>query len=432
MSEQLMAFEVGRPLTRAALIILVAFALVGSWFTLRWYLGNTVAENLNPEENSLELGRRAVLWAPDDPLPHWRLGELMHKKLPPDQLAQAVNEYEKAVSLAPHDYRYWMSLGRALEHSGEIERGEKALRQAVSLAPSYAYPRWYLGNLLLRNGRYEESFAELQRASEADASLRPQLFNLAWELHKNNFESLKTAVGTTAEARAEFALYLIERERFDDGMVVWNALNESEKRTKKATSDALIASLVKAKRYHQAAAVSNDFAPSSVYRVSEGEVLDGGFEEDVMNQAGPFGWKVQSQRRAQIGIDRSLRHQGNRSLRMVFEVRARLNSGSLSQLVLMSPATQYEFECYVKTEALQSVATPIVEIIDPVDGSQIAASPPAANGNSDWQRIVLSFKTGPKTEALTVRIGRASCGEEPVCPIFGSVWYDDFILQRRG
>ncbi len=432
MSEQLMAFEVGRPLTRVALIVVVALALVGSWFTLRWYLGNTMAENLNPEEASLEIGRQAVLWAPDDPLPHWRLGELMQKKLPPDQLAQAVNEYEKAVSLAPHDYRFWMSLGSALEQSGEIERGEKALRQASFLAPSYAYPRWYLGNLLLRSGRYEESFAELQRASQADPSFRPQLFNLAWELHKNNFESLKTAVGTTTEARAEFALYLINRERFDDGMVVWNGLNESEKRANKATGDALIASLVKAKRYHQAAAVSNDFAPSNFYRVSHGKFINGGFEEDMTNQAGPFGWKVQSLQRAQIGIDRSRSHQGYRSLRILFEVRTRLDSVNLSQLVLVTPATQYEFECYVKTEELQSVATPVVEIIDPMDGSKVAVSQPAVNGNSDWQRIFLSFKTGPKTEALTVRIGRASCGEEPVCPIFGTVWYDDFIVQRRG
>ena len=123
-----MEFEVGSPLTRAAMIIVVAFAVVGSWFTLRWYLGNTVAENLNPEENSLELGRQAALWAPDDPLSHWRLGELMQNKLPPDQLAQAVNEYEKAVSLAPHDYRFWMSLGSALEHLGEMGE-EKALRR---------------------------------------------------------------------------------------------------------------------------------------------------------------------------------------------------------------------------------------------------------------------------------------------------------------
>jgi hypothetical protein len=45
----------------------------------------------------------------------------------------------------------------------------------------------------------------------------------------------------------------------------------------------------------------------------------------------------------------------------------------------------------------------------------------------------LSFKTGDKTEAVTIRIARPSCGtdEAPVCPIFGSVWYDDFSLQRR-
>ena len=73
-----------------------------------------------------------------------------------------------------------MSLGTALEQWGEVERGEKALRRATELAPSYAYPRWYLGNLLLRSGRYNQAFAELRRAADADPELRSQLLNLAW------------------------------------------------------------------------------------------------------------------------------------------------------------------------------------------------------------------------------------------------------------
>ena len=39
--------------------------------------------------------------------------------------------------------------------------------------------------------------------------------------------------------------------------------------------------------------------------------------------------------------------------------------------------------------------------------------------------------TGPKAEAVLIRISRASCGDTAQCPIFGSVWYDDFDLKRR-
>ena len=86
------------------------------------------------------------------------------------------------VSLAPNDYRYWMQLGRALETANRVDDGEKALRHAVALAPAYSFPRWYFGNLLLREGKQDEAFRELVQASQADPALLPQVFNLSWDL----------------------------------------------------------------------------------------------------------------------------------------------------------------------------------------------------------------------------------------------------------
>ena len=72
-----------------------------------------------------------------------------------------------------------MSFGKALEQAGETEKAEKALREAVKLAPSYAYPRWHLGNLLIRTERYDEAFQELQRramqTTSSTAVIQPRL-----------------------------------------------------------------------------------------------------------------------------------------------------------------------------------------------------------------------------------------------------------------
>src|SRR5688500_15340252 len=136
MPEQLTHLDATRPLTRAVMILVVLLGLLGSWFVVRWHLGNTIAEYQSSDDDGLEMVRRAVSWAPSDPLTHWRLGAITQRKLPPDQLRQAVIEYEQAASLAPNDYRFWMSLGTALEQWGEVERGEKALRRAAELAPS--------------------------------------------------------------------------------------------------------------------------------------------------------------------------------------------------------------------------------------------------------------------------------------------------------
>ena len=283
----------------------------------------------------------------------------------------------------------------------------------------------------MRAGNYQEALDELRRASDANPELRSQLFNVAWEVYKEDLASLKGAVGTSPSARAEFVLYLLGRQRIEDGIQLWKTLSDDEKRANLATGESIISTLVGAKRYHQAADISNDLVPSSAQRALVGQILNGGFEENLAPQpAAVFGWQVKSLSQAQIGIDPNKGHSGSRSLRVVFQVRLRIDSLNLSQLVLVEPEKQYELECYVRTENLQSGATPFVEIVDATDGSGVAASPPTANGNSDWQQLVMNFKTGQKTEAVTIRINRGSC-QEQVCPIFGTVWYDDFNIKRR-
>jgi len=414
------------------MLSMVALAFLASWFVVRWYLGNTVAEHFALEERRLETAQLAASWAPKDPLPYWRLGNLIEKELPPDQITQSVAAYEKAVTLAPNDYRFWMSLGQALEQAGDAEKAEKALREAVRLAPSYAYPRWHLGNLLIRSDRYTEAFQELQRASEANPELQSQMFNLAWQVNKDDFEALKSAIGPTPDARAQFAKYLLERRRFDEGLRLWTSLTETEKRARRYAADPIIASLLANQLFHQAMLVWNDVAPGTAYRAALDHIVDRGFQDNVAH--GPdavFGWQVESQPQLQIGIDAGVGHTGPRSLRLFFQVRSRLDGLKVSQLVPLQPNKEYELECYLMTERLESAATPFVQIVDATDDAVLANSQTAPDGNNNWQRVALSFKTGAKTEAVRIRIMRDSCPENAVCPIFGTVWYDDFDLKPR-
>ena len=84
----------------------------------------------------------------------------------------------------------------------------------------------------------------------------------------------------------------------------------------------------------------------------------------------------------------------------------------------------------MRTENLYSGSTPVVTIIDDADGTALASSPPLPTGTHDWQRIALDFKTKPKSDGVIVKLAREPCNETKICPIFGTVWYDDFNLQR--
>jgi len=86
----------------------------------------------------------------------------------------------------------------------------------------------------------------------------------------------------------------------------------------------------------------------------------------------------------------------------------------------------------VRTQDLISASTPILSIVDAVDGAALGASKAAPSGTNGWEKISLDFTTNRKHDGITIGFNRADCADTQVCPIFGFVWYDDFILQRSG
>ena len=434
MAQELLQLNTRRIVIRLLLLALLIAACVWSYFVVRWYIGNTLAEYFDPAANNLQVAEMAASLAPDDPLTHWRLAQVSLKNLPLDQQAQALAQFEKAVALSPNDYRFWVALGTASEQAGNRDRAEQALKKAVELAPSYAYPHWYLGNLLLRSSRYDEAFVELRRAAEADAELQTQQFNLVWEVYKPDPEALKRAVGDDSLARAKFALYLVNRQEFETGLKIWDAIGPDEKKSNKESGEALVSSLVTAWRYHDAVKVWNDLVGDTNNRIEIGRVFDGGFDDaSRYGPEMPFTWQVQQVLGVQIGLDPTRSHSGASSLRLLFNVRTNLEGLNVMQLVPVAPGTEYEVEFYVKSEELETGGPPIVQIVDPTTSGVIVTSPYVAIGDSEWTRVALPLKTGDKTEALLIKIERPSCGtkEAPICPIFGSVWYDDFSFKRR-
>ena len=433
MAHEIAHISVRKLPVKILLILLLLAAFVWSYFVVRWYLGNTLAEYFDPNEGTIDAAHLAANLAPDDPLAHWRIGQISQKTLPLDQQVNAIGEYEKAVSLSPNDYRFWMTLGTAQEQVGNPAQAELALKRAVALAPAYAYPHWYLGNLYLRNGRYDEAFAELRLASQADSELLPQLFNLVWEIYNNDPEALKNAVGQSAQARANFALYLVGRKRVDEGLRLWNGLSSEEKRANKDVGEKMIVGLIAELRYHDALQTWNDIM-SEKFHMQIDQIFDGGFEEPVAYSGDTiFGWYVKGAPQMHIGIDPNKSHSGERSLRLVFQVRTNIQDLNASQLIAVTPNTEYDFECYVATDKLETGSAPQIQILDANTGEDLGTTLMAPSGTNDWQRLGFSFKTKDKTQAIMLKVVRITCTNEdnPICPIFGSVWYDDFSIKRR-
>ncbi|CAN5439430.1 hypothetical protein BH18ACI2_BH18ACI2_25270 [soil metagenome] len=429
MKDQLIAISLNATWRRIVLLLPVAVVLVGAWYAARWGLANTVAQ-WAPDVAAAQAAARL---APDDPQAHYTLAELGARSLLPEQLPEAIRQYELAASLSPSDYRLWLKLGRARGLAGHPAGAESAFQRAVELAPGYGDPRWFLGNHLLREGRDEEAFAELQKAAAANPTLyRAQVISVAWRLYDGDLAAVLRAMGNSPSMRAALVEFMLDRRQLDDAVRLWGSLDAAQRQEPGVLRERLLRTLLEAKRFQAALQVQRESGGAAGAELPTlGNLMNGGFEGPV----GPpgksfFDWQVVPVAQAQINLDERQRHGGARSLRVVFNADSSLVFRNVSQAVVVEPSARYRLEFYVRTEDLKSISTPLAEVVDAGNPSNVlAASAPLAQGTRDWQSVTLDFSTGPQTEGVTVRLNRAPC-YEPVCPLFGKVWYDDFTLQR--
>jgi hypothetical protein len=431
-SKSVITLSFDPPVKRWVLLLPAMLALLCAWFAVRWYIGNTIAEYAPPpQRDGTEMAKMATRWAPDDPLTHWRLAYFQEKNFSAENMAAAVREYQAAVTAAPYDYRYWMELGRALEASGDRAGAEKALRRAVDLAPAYSHPRWHYGNLLLRQDRLDEAFAQLSRAAEADPLMQPQVFAVVTQVFGDDVDKMVAALPSPA-VRMQFAIALISANKFEEAGRVLGSVSAAERKAKPDISEQVIKTLVERKHFRAALAMMRETESDPSQLPTPGKVPNGGFEENIPQQdTRPFHWVVNSRPQAQLATD-AVAHSGNRSLRMQFRAPNKLDSIPVTQTIIVEPDTSYRLQFYIRTQGLVSGATPMVNVTDATDGQLLISSSPADAGTNDWKLVTMDFKTKPKNDGIVISFARPACLENPeLCPIFGIVWYDDFSLQPR-
>jgi hypothetical protein len=261
--------------------------------------------------------------------------------------------------------------------------------------------------------------------------MRPPVFNLAWQVFDGDVNKIATAACPTATVRIEFATYLIGQAKVDDAMRVWRSINPADRKAQPDLDEAFKKALMQSKHFRAVLEVMRETDADPQGPAPE-QFWNGGLERDIEpTREKSFYWLINSRPQVRIGIDTTA-HSGRGSLRIVFKSPNKLDNIEVAQAIVVTPDTQYHFECFLRTQDLTSGATPLVSILDATNDALLISSPPAPSGTNDWQRISLDFKTGPKSDGIIMKLSRGSCGENQVCPIFGTIWYDDFSLKRSG
>ncbi len=407
----------------SALAFVILLTLLFGWFSVRWMLGSMMAELASPSDfNASDVAQTALNFSPSDPLTNW----LQATAVKDDKIA--LKTYEKIVNISPNDYRWWIELGRTREQLEDFAGSEKAFLRAVEIAPNYSFPHWQIGNFYLRRGDEAKAFGEFQKAASGSVEYRDQVFSTVWEFYDKDTAKLEQIVGDNPPAKASLAKFYAAKERSEDSLRIWNTLTPEQKQENQLFAELILQAFYEKKFYRTAVEFASGLGKEPDAKIET--VQNGGFESPIKAENETlFGWRFTPTEKFDVKLDSSSKKEGNRSLRLSFNGFNNVEIKNLRQYVAVQPGKRYRLTFWMRTENLKSAGTPNLEVVNANDDKVITATNPFPPGTNDWQQLKLDFTVPANAEAIELRTGRGYCGNG--CPIFGSVWYDGFLLSKK-
>jgi Tfp pilus assembly protein PilF len=402
-----------------------AFLLLSAYFGLMSFSSGAARlfSQYSLSKSSLPAAEKAISYATSDPEAHYARAVVL---LDGEQYEGAVKELETAVALRPEDYYLWLELGRAREDAGDSTGAESALRHSISLAPYYAQPHWQLGNLLLRSGEPDTSFAELRLAANINGKLFPTLTNLAWAFYQGDVQSaIKATQPQTNATTLELAEFLITRGKQNDGVELLRSVGSQSQ----SDVESLVARLLEKKDFVTAHQVWLLLQPLQ----TTGEmVIDGSFEQKELATGIGFSWRISPEPRnvlrlLEVGGAQS----GNRCLHFQFSGTSNSAEDLISQYVVIEPGAKYRLRFAARGQGLVTAGLPLVALVDAANPAVVVAqSETVPRGSSGWEEYSVDFETSATLQAIRIVVRRQECTSKP-CPVFGDAWFDSFVLEAR-
>jgi tetratricopeptide (TPR) repeat protein len=343
-------------------------------------------------------------------------------------LNDAIASYQTAVHLNPYVARYWLDLAGAYQVAGNTSEQEQSVEQAVEADPTTPNVAWEAANFFLLQGDQERALRNFRVVLANDPEAVDSALQLCWRATGDANRILDRVLPRRPDLYLSFLRLLISKQEVDAAENVWNhliALNQ-ELPTKLAFPyfRFLIAKHEVAAAqtaWQQLASVNHSLQP---YLPSpENLVVNGGFEEDVLN--GGFDWWYELTAHSALAIDTSVFFNGTRSLSVTFDGRNPGGAG-IFQFIPVKPNTDYEFSAESRTEDIESASGPRFAIVDAYTNTSYVLTDDLLATNP-WHLQQARFQTGPNTNLVLLKIVR-----QPPNPLIrGKLWIDDLRLVEK-
>jgi tetratricopeptide (TPR) repeat protein len=366
---------------------------------------------------------RAVRLAPGNAEYRYRLGRYFAFVAATPQ--PALENYQAATRLNPHQARYWFDLAAVYQVSGNPDGQRDALENALRAEPTAPDVAWEAANFFLIAGDTDRALHEFRVVIENDSSLALIALQTCWRVRPDADALLRDIVPHRTATLIAFLSLLQAKQETESAIKVWTQLVQVNQKFETRYLFDYVRYLIQAHRpdaaetaWQQASGVLN--LPAYL-QSPDNLMVNGNFSLDVLN--GGFDWTYQTQPGVKLQLDPSDFREGQRSLSITFEGPG-ISDAGIRQLIPVQGATAYEFTTYYKSSAFEGAGGPQIVVRDFYTGEPVFTSDTLTDADF-WKPVHSRFTTPASTTLLVVKIERIPPGS----PMRGKLWLDDFQLS---
>ena len=377
---------------------------------------------------------RAVRWEPGDSRSWYLLGRSYLYDLEQPDAARAMEALHRAVALDPYSAEALLDLANAYDGEGDSKNAREAFLAAKRVYPLSSDVCWNFGNFLLRQGEHAEAFREIREAVELEPKRASEAFSVAMRVQPDAEVLLDQAVPATTAVYLPILHNLSDAGDVDTARLVWNRLVALNQKVPMAGMVPFFDQLLRQRRgteaaqlWPQAVSIMQNPPPAD----PEGSLVwDGGFESGY--EGGGFAWNFAPVARdVQISFDRSEKHSGERSLRILFNGRENLNFEDGCHGIIPEPSRRYLLSGWIRTQLLTSSEGVRLQIFAVTPTANESVSTEEVHGTQEWKRVQLEWTAPAGASFGTVCVKRIM-SDQPGADIQGAAWIDDVSLIPVG
>jgi hypothetical protein len=343
---------------------------------------------------------------------------------------RAVQSLKRAVTLDPYSSEALLDLATAYDGQGDTADARQAFLAAQRVYPLSADVAWSYGNFLLRQDGQDAAFREIRKAVELEPKRADEAFSRALRAQPDANVVLDKAMPQSAAVYLPIIRSLSDVGDLDNAQIVWNRLIALGQKVPMSEMYFFINELIHQSRvadavhaWNEAVSIMLNPPPSD----PAGSLLwDGGFESGYTG--GGFSWHFSpATSDVQISFDKSEKHSGERSLRILFNGHRNINFEDACHSIAPEPGKKYLLSAWVKTQSLTSSEGVRLQIfVFTTTGAERTASE-EVHGTQSWKQIQLDWVAPPGGGFGAVCVKR-NMSDMPGSDIEGAAWLDDVSM----